>query len=209
MYISQSDEELVEMLSSKVRCLSLQQIADTFFLGHCSNARRRIRQLKQLKLFVEHSIVTRVLRGVSEPVFRYQPGDQAPNADQLSRYLKTRWKRIRTSTTSMFMLHPQAARMTGSSLKGRLPHPLQAGHELALSSVYLLLRKTAPQLARNWRGEDAFVGAASTGQVPDAVIASDKGNIATAIELGGFYSAKRLRRFHKHCCEQRMNYEIW
>ncbi|MEM8734267.1 MAG: hypothetical protein AAGG44_08595 [Planctomycetota bacterium] len=209
MYISQSDKELVDILSSKVRCLSLQQIADTFFRGHCSNARRRIRALKQMRLFVEHSIVTRVLRGIDGPLFRYREGDLEPNADQLSRYLKTRWKRLRTSTTSIFTLHPHAARTTGCSLKGRLPHPLQAGHELALSSVYLLLRKTAPQLAENWRGEDAFLGANPRGQKPDAVITSPVGGVITAIELGGFYSAKRLRQFHRHCCKQKVNYEIW
>ncbi|MEZ6081908.1 MAG: hypothetical protein R3C56_41405, partial [Pirellulaceae bacterium] len=83
-------------------------------------------------------------------------------------------------------------------MKGQLPHPLQASHELGLADVYLHFLWCRAAEAKSWVGEDALLGSLKKCQVPDAVILAADGGPKLAIELGGVYSAERLRKFHKY-----------
>jgi hypothetical protein len=110
--------------------------------------------------------------------------------------------------TAIFVGSRKLCRLLGGRGGGGLTHPLQASHELAVSAVFLNLIINSPTDAARWIGEDAQPRSCYSHQIPDAVIRNERGAIQLAIEIGGVYSAKRLRRFHAYCERGGIAYEI-
>ncbi len=202
MRLTTTDQEIISMLTSKIRCLSLQQLSVTFWSGHEPNARRRLKRLVAGKVLMEHRLITRSLANLREPLAAWSPKTNSPSFDNLSKQLKGRWRSVVARPTSLFVAHRYVARSMGSVLSGKLPHPLQASHELGLAEVYLQFVQCRPAEAASWVGEDAMQASMKKSQVPDAVILAADGKPKLAIELGGVYSAERLRDFPQALLEQ-------
>ncbi len=210
MQFTKRDNQLQRILCEKVRALTLRQIAHEFFSGDMANANRRLRTLVTSGVLVRRKLIVRCLPATTSPLQTWTPGQSAPNFFGLAHRVSKRWLSLPTRPTVVFMSASRFASAVGRRAKGKLTHPLQLSHDLCLSAVYLHFRRTQPQLARKWRGEDCATASCSrSGAKPDAWIVNDSNIPELAIEVGGVYSAKRLEKFHRHCLARSLPYEIW
>ncbi len=88
------DEEIVSALSAKIRMLSFEDIVRRWWPSSKSaktNARRRLAQMVDDKLLVREPAAARPRLPLTEPVFRWKPGDEAPAFGELAWKLKSRW----------------------------------------------------------------------------------------------------------------------
>ena len=152
--LSERDEGILESLCLKVRLLTLDQIAATWWTPTNTgqaNARRRLRQLRELGFLEAWKVQARPLLELQRPVVMWSPGASDPDPGKVSYELKKRWTQPAKTTTvwiaSKHSLHHFAA--TGR----RLSRPLQATHDLHVSSIYLkmLAKHSAARRDVGWR----------------------------------------------------------
>ena len=210
MTLNHRDETIHAILMAKVRVLSLQQIATRFFGSDFSNAKRTLNRLLDKRILVEHKIVARILPPSIEPMYAWEPGLAEPRYEHLSRHLKRRWLHLPTKRVATYMAAIRYSTIVGRRTKERLTHPLQVSHDLGLASVFLHFYENHHEVAQRWIGEDFMARYSSrVKSVPDAVILSEAQTPARAIEFGGLYSAKRLKKFHAYCFARELPYEVW
>ena len=82
-------------------------------------------------------------------------------------------------------------------------------HDLLLSAVYALYRRSRASAAARWLGEDALPKAGFRIKDPDAFILNDEGRPVRAIESAGSYGAAQVAGFHEHCARAGLGYELW
>jgi hypothetical protein len=122
-------------------------------------------------------------------------------------------RRIRAGTAKparIYWATHQAARIVGG-VGGKLRQPWQLQHDLGVTSVYLLLRRTCPTLAEHWVSEDMYrleFGQRRGEKIADAFLVNPPGQVYRVIEFVGDYSTKRLRDFHNFWCRRRISYEL-
>lgn len=209
LVINRRDYELLHTLGSKVRLLSVEQVRDAFFSGDNSNMRRRLQQLCRHQLLLCMRPVLRILPKTTSPLCCWQPGEPAPAFQRISRLLIKRWSRTSPVPTTVILNGPRATRLLGVTAHGRLPHVLQASHDLALTEVYLWYRENRLAEADGWQSEEMLARHWGKGSKPDAFVSLNTGEITKAIELGGLYSFSRLQAIHRACHERNHPYEIW
>ena len=92
--LTERDEVILVTLAEKVRCLSLQQIAD-YWWSDCrrprESARNRLRELEMLGWVEFHQVFTRPLTDIAEPLARWRDGEAIPNFAAISHVLKNRF----------------------------------------------------------------------------------------------------------------------
>ena len=203
------DQLLIQTLAIKLRLMSLQQIANTFFGGQIANASRRLKTLEHGRYMLRHRTVVRHLPAPKEPLVAWTPGQDTPQFTKTVYMLGRRWIGRPTRLTSLYLVGPRASAALGLKPHQRLPHVLQASHDLGLAATYLHFLENRPELAMHWVGENSMNTNPREGQVPDAIIANTDQTLSMAIEFGGQYTAKRLHRFHNHCKKRRLTYELW
>jgi len=203
------DQLLFQTLATKLRLMSLQQIANTFFGGQIANASRRLKTLEHRQYLLLHRAVVRHLPPPQEPLVIWTPGQDTPQFTQTVYRLGRRWLGRPTRVTSLYLAGPRVSAALGTKQHRRLPHVLQASHDLGLAATYLHFLKNRPELAMQWVGENSMHINQHEGQIPDAIIADADQAELMAVEFGGQYTAKRLHRFHNHCKKRRLSYELW
>ncbi|MDX1926250.1 MAG: hypothetical protein SFV81_07025 [Pirellulaceae bacterium] len=210
MQFTTRDKLMFDILTTKVRALSLNQIAIEFFGGDFANANRRLRQLVATKVIARQRLIARQLPQPTEPCFVWTPATPPPSFEVVARMVKRRWSRLPTRMTAVYFAEARFSSIVGNRAKGRLMHPLQISHDLGLASIYLHFLHKHPQRASQWLGEDSFESRNQRKkQTPDAVIIDGNFRPALAIEFGGIYTADRIERFHRHCSARSLPYEIW
>jgi hypothetical protein len=92
---------------------------------------------------------------------------------------------------------------------GRWPRPSEVSHDIAVAELYLLWLVASPTLAATWVSEAELRrrGFGDKTRLPDAMI--DRDGTETVIEIGGSYSAAKLKEFHDWCGSEGLPYEIW
>lgn len=212
MQLTERDEDILATLTRRVRVLSVDQAARTWWAGsrHAkTNARRRLGQLAEagwldcFREFVQPEV------SLSEPLVRWRPGEPQPDFGPIAYALSLRWRE--RGSLQWFAAATEAAARRFGGYGGRRPRRSELTHDLHLSAVYLQLRQRAPDRAAKWISEAELADRLPRGsgeKLPDAVI--EEGDARTVVELGGSsYDAGKLEAFHAYCEAAIMAYEIW
>lgn len=205
------DKEIVSTLSAKVRLLSFEDIVRRWWPASKSaetNARRRLAAMVEDKLLVREPAAARPRLPLTEPVFRWKPGDEAPAFGELAWKLKSRWTEPPREIT-VYLATRRAAAIYGGRADGRIKNHSQTTHDVHLGALYLKLCQEAPKLAAGWIGEGVLAPSRERQKLPDAILHDREGRPRLVIEFGGAYPAFRLQAFHEDCALRGLPYELW
>lgn len=206
------DTEIVRTLCLNVRLISVSQAAETWWepteAGQ-GNARRRLRRLAESGLVALTTVIAHPVSALLAPVVSWSPGDPEPNCGAVAWQLQRRWRDPVRSTTT-YLATRRAASLFGGRANGKLKHRYQATHDLGVTAIYLQLKRTRPDLAEHWIGEDLLAPYRRKQKLPDAVVADHPGTTPSLVlEFGGAYDKQRVKDFHHDCERRALAYEIW
>lgn len=209
--LTDRDSELLQVLTTRLRCLGVRQMAAHWWHGRVDavrNARARLRQLEAAGLIHSAAVLARPLPQLLSPVATWEPGEPTPDFAPIAYHLKHRFTRPVTTTPIVYASTQAAARFGGHP--GRIPRRAEATHDLGLADVFLLILRDSPERARSWIAESQLVKGRTgvSRKVPDALIRSRRG-VETVIEFGGEYSKAKLGEFHDDCADRGRRYELW
>lgn len=207
MALTKRDLDLLGTLLLRVRYLSLQQVARTWWGETKSpekNANCRLQRLESGGLIHRFSVVVHPEIVLEQPLFKWAPGKEAPDFGAIAYLLAGRWSE-NYAPTPAFIASEKAARLLGGT-GGKTPRASEETHDLHLATVYLLFRSQNPKRARSWIHEDS-ARRVSGEKVPDAYVGSGSGKVA--IELAGKYPKEKLTEFHQYCVSRNLPYELW
>lgn len=202
-----SDLELLRILSTSVRVLSMNQVERTWFRSQAS-ARRRLRQLVSEGVLREIEILARPELPLSMPVSTWAPGEPSPNFEAVAYQLQRRW--VAPAEIQLAVIASRFGANFHGGSGDRVPRATEQTHDLHLATVFLHYRKNFPALITTWRSEDALRRLSLQvrgGKIPDAIIIENSSQ--KIIEFGGAYKAKKLADFHESCRKTETPYEIW
>jgi hypothetical protein len=210
MTLTPRDESILEVLTLKVRLLSLSQTAAGWWKESSSpteRARKRMAELVGAGLIAREAVNARPLLSLDTPVVQWIPGKADPDYDAVSYRLQSRWTAAPRSTTVYIATRKAAYQFGGAG--GRLKHRLQATHDLHVSQVFIRFLHIAPRLAEAWAGEEIVAPTRREQKLPDAMIREPDGAPTLVVEFGGAYDAKRVRKFHEDCRRRSLRYQLW
>lgn len=208
MQLDRIGKEIVHFLSWDVRLLSESQIGHGWKLS-ADAAASRARRLVNNEMLQTATVRIRVLQPAT-PIVSWLLGDADPNAEKLAWRLKSRWANCLPTTERIYWATSRAKRAFGGVTSG-LRQPLQIEHDLVTTHVALTMK---PALSSNahWMGEDAY-RCESCGKriraIPDAFIVDEQRCPTKAIEIGGRYATKRLKKLHQSFKTFQLAYELW
>ncbi len=211
--LSERDRQLLAILTRKIRVLTIEQIARTWF--HNSDnpkaaAKRRVKRMSEAGWLATKTMLAHPEILLEEPVFKWLPGNESPGFGQIAYRLKARWNQSPVST-SFVLATSQAGRTFGGYVADRAPRQSEASHDLHLAQVYLLYRVDRPASAKRWVSEHQLYaeGGGRGERLPDAILRHPSRNRSKdyIIEFGGAYSKSKLSEFH--AALSHLRYEIW
>lgn len=213
MTLTDREESLVRALSRQIRMVVLCQILRTFWTGSTSSERNC---RKRLALLSEHGLLNRVRvlahpvldLGAMGPVYRWQPGEPAPDPHRVSWQLQSRWTEPLRPTT-VYLATPRAASIFGGASDGKVRNQCQVTHDVHVSEIYLHLKRSAPTLAAAWVGEDILAPSRKGQKLPDAILHDEAGNPRLVMECGGKYPPERVLAFHSDNERRGLAYELY
>ena len=208
--LTNRDRRILDVLTVRVRLLSLSQIARSFWpeaRAPIASARKRMTLLEQAGLVDRLTVLARPELALSAPIMKWAPGAQSPNFGSIAFQLQNRWKRPPAPTT-VVVATARAGNWRGGE-GGRRPRTSEATHDLHVAAVYLKLVAEQPGRAEFWISESTLARSMRGPGVrlPDAMI--DDPSERTVIEFGGAYSKTKLADFHEFCRNAKLAYEIW
>jgi len=202
------DEEIVRVLASSVRVMSLEQVAREWWSDTRwgrSRAKRTLEELAVEKLLHLRRVLSRPIEPLSAPLIVWRPGDVEPDFDALASKLHRRAMKPAHMTTIVFA----ARRSVALFSPGAMPtiKLTQMTHDLQVSEVFLHYRRRGQKTA--WLSEDHLPANWPLRGQPDAVLCDSEGDIVQGVEYGGDYPARRLIELHCGFSEIELSYEIW
>lgn len=208
--LTRQDLELIDVVTLRVRVLSLGQVARTWWQDASSPHRSALSQVRKLAaegLVEPTNVFAAAEIPLTWPVATWQPLLPAPDLAAAARLTRARFARTPVCDTQCVV----AARI--GRRRPRPPRETETTHDLHLAGVYLWMRANLPTRAAKWLHEDEiaddlFERAIPGEKRPDAVV-RDGGHL-TAVELvGSSYSGTKLQAFHDFCAERGLAYELW
>lgn len=206
---TERDRELVETLTLRVRLISPDQAARTWWTSTATGPRLARRRLDSLAAagFLRRMVVhAHPELELVRPIAVWSPGEPAPAFGGIAYRLQKRWKQPIVQSV-VFVATPRAARLFGGRAPG-LKRPLQATHDLHMTTVYLKVLAERPGVAAEWMSEDILAPMRRGEKLPDALVVRF-GKPALVVEFGGAYDAERVERVHKDCVQRHLPYELW
>lgn len=207
---TERDQEVLHVLTHRVRVLSAAQLARTWWPGAGSDraAVMRMRHLERAGHVTVHDLPAHPELSLEAPLATWQPGLPSPDLAVVAKQCAERFTASHLLTTCV--VATEAAHTWLASPGGHFPRDTELSHDLHLSQVYLRMRRMLPTRARSWQREEAFQ-TIGTGDPPtkrpDAFVRD--GLHRTAIECAGSYSRARLDAFHLFCEQEALAYELW
>lgn len=199
---------LLVALTHCVRAFTREQIHAEFFLDEEQKQKEsQLADYVKRGLLISRSILVRQLSIPSEPLFVWSIGEASPNFEKLVAKVRSRWSNVPTKRTRIYMRGPVATQLLGGVPGSSLKRPLHVSHDIGVAGVYLATRRSRPEIAKYWYGEDLTAGMLP--QIPDALYINEHGVAALAIEFCGLYVAKRYKKFHEFCVAKDLPYEFW
>jgi hypothetical protein len=211
MELSERDREILRDLTTRIRVLTFGQLAGNFWPPGESgrvNARRRLVELVSRGLLERVQVVSHPLLELESPVVAWQPGMPPPDAGVISHRLVSRWQTEPREMT-VYLAGRRAIALFGAKALGEIKNRYQVTHDLHVSEVYLYFRRTAPELARAWVGEEILAPSRKDQKLPDAILHDAEGEPRLVVEFGGKYPARRVTAFHDDCEARGLPYELW
>lgn len=204
------DREILGMLTRDVRVATVAQIGAHWFAASAAparNAGRRLDVLVNAGLIRRLHMMTRPAPEPDSPLRTWHGGEPAPDFSAIATRLAARW-RAGLKRTPLAIATERAGVLFGGS-GGRIPRLSEVSHDIALTAVYFrrFVHGVSPTAVWYSEARLAKLGFGDRRRLPDAMI-EDRG-IRTVIELGGAYSAVKLRAFHEFCSEEGLPYELW
>lgn len=204
------DRAILDTLTRRVRVLSMDQVARTWYaktVRPIQNAVKRLRSLEVAGLVEQFSMPARPELVLGGPLLTWHPGGKRPDWERLSYRLTARWNKPAVPTPLII-----ATRSAGTWLGGfggRRPRRSEVSHDLSFAGVYLHWLRCNPSQRDDWISEARLrhLGFGDQARLPDALVQRD--GRRTVIELGGAYSADKLREFHGFCADRGLPYELW
>jgi hypothetical protein len=207
------DEEILEMLSLRVRLASLGQLSRVFWRDAGNEARslakRRLRRLIEADLLLRFDATVIRLAPLTAPLLSWSPGLPMPNFGQLAWVLHRRWS-ASCDRMAIFIATRNAAKRFAGKRRGRIARGFQISHDLGVTEMFLAVRAVTPDLTRYWIDEDRLAPFRRGQKLPDAVISNDvMATPRSILEFGGDYGKRRLLAFHEDAKERATGYQIW
>jgi hypothetical protein len=209
--LSAREAEILDALTLRVRVLSIDQLARTWWSGsphQTAHARRAVRALERDGLVRRSMLVAHPELLLTKPVISWSPGDMPPQLSAASRALKARWSQPPQLTT-VVLATPAAANFFGGFARTD-PKRAEQTHDLHVSTMFLHWMRLHPGLVHDWVSE-AWIHQSrpdSAGErLPDAMVR--RGTDHRVMEFGGAYGTPKLEEFHAFCARRRLPYEIW
>lgn len=208
--LTRRDEDLLDVLTKRVRVLGLQQVAAMWWQGQersLESASRRVAALETVGFLRTITGFAHPELSLVGPLLRWHPGEPAPDLGSIAYRLQARWTEPLRLTRGVIATKLAAAQQGG--IGGRAPRLSELTHDLHLAAVFIRLRREDPQLAMTWQSEAGQYaeGGGRDERLPDAMIGV--GRERMAIEFGGAYAKRKLEEFHDHCAERAQPYEVW
>jgi len=208
--LTSRDLELLDTLTRKVRVLTIQQIARTWWTTSqraIENARERVSVLSSRQLLQTQRVPAHPELPLEAPAASWNIGEAKPDFGSVSYRLKARWKDHLVSTLCVSATSSSANRFSGHG--GRFPRQVERSHDIHLAAVYLRYRQEQPELVPGWIFEEQLREEKQrrSGRLPDVIICT--GSTNKVVEFGGAYPKAKLEAFHAYCKEQELPYEIW
>jgi hypothetical protein len=211
MTLTPRDEQIVRMLTNRLRLLGVGQVARKWWAGHAiETARARLRKLAGAGLIELTTVMAHPEIILSAPVLTWRPGNVDPDFGPIAYRLKRRWTQPRIATAIAHATR-RSASMFGGHTGGRGPRPTETTHELHLAQVYLHLERDDPSSAERWVSERELYaeGWGRNERLPDAIIrhGGSESPPVRVIEFGGAYSKAKLQEFHLEMRD--IPYDLW
>lgn len=208
--ITSRDRELLVVLAHRVKLLTVQQIARTWWADAAqpvAAARKRLRQLNDLQHVRIVSLMSHPELDLRAPVASWCPGEEPPNFGAVAYRLQARWT-LSPRSIDAVLVSPKAASRFGGDAPRR-PKEVEQTHDVHVGSVYLWYRVNAPADAAAWHSESWIRRSrpdAPGEKLPDAIIRS---HLAKVVEFGGAYPKRRFEAFHNFCSDRGLPYDLW
>lgn len=201
-------EDLLEALLFKVHLLTFEQIAAGWLHGAADrDAPHALAPLRERQLIAVGRVLAHPLLPLSSPVIRWNPADPPPDFATVSKTLQGRWTQL-PRPFSIVIATQKAANQLGG-VAADFPPLGHESHDIHLAEVYVTMRRTQPNRARAWLGEEIIRPTRKGQKLPDAVITDPQRGEIGVVEFGGSYDANRLQAFHTHCDRRALPYELW
>lgn len=202
--------ELLNVLTKRLRLLSIPQIARTWFTDTRDppiNALQTAKRLETRGLVRVLAVMAHPEIELVNPLFRWLPNSDAepPDFGRLAYRAQARWTRA-LARLSLVMATERANHLVGGRLGGRPLRSREVTHELHLGQLFLRLRDEAPATAESWQPEDQlFRERRGEGRkLPDAQVTVPE---IVAIEFAGAYAKSKIAKIHQDL--QHSRYELW
>jgi hypothetical protein len=192
-----------------VRLFSQRQIAEHWWAGEFSNARRRMKRLAANGLAARITVQARSIPELRSPLITWRPGDPDPEYGRISYQCQQRWRMSAVRPCTAWIATEKGAQAYGGVRRGELKLATQATHDLGVSAVWLRLSQVAPDWAAAWRSEDLLAHTRRGEKLPDAFLVDQNEQVVWAIEFGGAYDQARVRAFHQDCLARQLPYQLW
>lgn len=212
--LTERDLEIFDTLTRRVRVLSLEQIARTWWPDSANPTRTAEGRIKSFAaeglLKIEHAPAHPEL-DLQNPVAQWSPGDEDPDHGATSYRLQSRWRLHPILTPCISASRLAAARFGGYG--GRPPKDVERTHDIHMARVFLFYRTRQPDLVRYWVFEEQIKAERKRSRslygqkLPDVFLRC--GGSVRVIEFGGAYSKEKLFSFHDYCKGNALPYEIW
>jgi hypothetical protein len=214
--LTKRDLEIFDALTKRVRVLSMEQIARTWWSTTKDTVRVAENRLRILAgenlLHIERAPAHPEIR-LDAPVTTWSLVDPDPNFGAVSYQLQSRWKNHPILTPCVSASKKAADRFGGYG--GRPPRSVERTHDIHMAQVFLHYRLSHPEVLADWvfeeqvKAERKRVGGRSEPgeKLPDAFLRSH--SATRVVEFGGAYGKDKLIAFHRYCKEHSFPYEIW
>lgn len=207
--ITTTEAELIDTLTSRVRILSSEQLAETWFASHRRSAPRVLSRLHARRWLEQRTVLCRPQLALNAPVCCWQAGEPMPDLGAVAYQLQRRWTQAVVPTT-IFRATPRARALFGGHQGGRWPRTAELSHDVNLAGVFLWYREHRPLASKHWVSEVQLYaeGGGKGARLPDAVIRPG-GAVERVVEFGGAYGKQKLVALHHELAEKYPAYEIW
>ena len=202
-------QKLVELLARRVRIMSDRQAAFEFFWDAASPirvARTAIGRLERSGLVETQVVMAHPEITLKGPAIDWNDGEPRPNFGHVAWELQSRWDEPPVRTKIVWAT-ATAKRLYGALGTARRPRCREVSHDIGVAQVFFHFRRTKPELAEHWTGEDELRAKGREGDIPDAVIAVP-GEEPIIVDFGGQYDARKLCTLH-HAFSQHGRYQVW
>jgi hypothetical protein len=174
---------------------------------------RRIKQLVDAGLLTRAYAMCRPLPALDAPLYTCNPAKERfayDRAGELAWKLERRWTRGSLERVRIYGPSRKLLGIYGGVTKPRIGNESQLSHDTTCAAVYAHYLITNPAFASAVESEFRHV-IPKTGRVPtpDFIVVDSSGRAVMAIEIGGVYDARRLRRQFADLERRGLVLELW